>query len=341
MNIEKRKRVFKKIYKLVDSTVLFMDSGGYVLESSDSSKLGEVLVIPKFDKELEINVHKGWSYRKVLDKNGKDYVLALDNKKKETQMVMSLIAMIIEDEIDELTSEEIILEFIKGQLVEEVAIELLGSLIDEFNIKLIIGVLEYKSGLEEEIESILRNLLPEDYIISYDNNHFLLIFKNKVDSVLTTSIVSAISEELLMEPRLSIGSEVDGFMKLKESFNDAVLGLNISKIYKNSERIVFYKELALPMMIEKMDKEVISHLYKNISSNIHLVVDDQELIHTSHMFLENNLNVTDTAQKLFIHRNTLIYRLNKIQKLTGFDLKKFEDALNFYIGINMHTRLNF
>jgi len=97
--------------------------------------------------------------------------------------------------------------------------------------------------------------------------------------------------------------------------------------------------MALPIIINEMPWDQLNRIYKAISGNIHIVIDDDELILTAQRFFEHSLNVTDTSQVLFIHRNTLIYRLNKIEKLTGFDLRKFEDALNFYIGLYMNNRI--
>lgn len=339
MNIDRRKRVFKKIYTLIDGMVLFMDHEGYILESSDPSMIGETLEIPGLVKGQDIHFHKGWSYRKVTGQNGKQYILALDNKQKSTLMAMALISMIIEDEMDELTSEEIILEFLKGRMSKEVAMELLGKVIDHYDQKIIVGILEYKNGFEEEIEFILKNVIPETQIIGYDNNHFVLIFKSLENDDVLESMISAITEELLIEPRLSIGTEVEGFVKIKDSFEDAMTALTVSKTYRQKQRIAFYKDLALPIMIDKMDLSDLHRLSKAISGNIHSVMEDDELLLTAKRFFRHSLNVTDTSQVLFIHRNTLIYRLNKIQKITGYDLRNFEDALNFYIGLHMHNRL--
>ena len=52
-----------------------------------------------------------------------------------------------------------------------------------------------------------------------------------------------------------------------------------------------------------------------------------------HKFLENNLNVSETSRQLFIHRNTLVYRLDKIQKLTNLDLRVFDDAITFKMAL--------
>ncbi len=185
----------------------------------------------------------------------------------------------------------------------------------------------------------MRNLVPDAYTVPFDNTKILLIFKDENIEELLTSIMVAVSEELLIEPKIGVGTEVEGFLKMKDSFNDAITALGVLKTYRTTDKIAYYKKMALPIIIDEMPWDQLNRIYKAISGSIHIVIDDDELILTAQRFFEHSLNVTDTSQVLFIHRNTLIYRLNKIEKLTGFDLRKFEDALNFYIGLYMNNRI--
>ncbi len=106
---------------------------------------------------------------------------------------------------------------------------------------------------------------------------------------------------------------------------------------------LIYKSLVVPLLIKNMDLNELETMYLDIAANLNSVINDEELILTALRFFENDLNITETSRKLFVHRNTLIYRLNKIHKLTDFDLRKFEDALNFNIGLlyaQCHKRKN-
>ena len=339
MNIDRRKRVFKKIYGLVDGTLIFMDSDGYVLESSDDSRVGGYIDLPSFNNDQDRIMYRGWSFRQFKGHDGRLYVLALDNKKQTTQTIIELISIMFEEDSDDLTSEEVITDYLKDRITDEVALELAGKIKEDLEKKYTVCIVEHKSGIADEMESILRNLVPDAYTVPFDNTKILLIFKDdNIDEVLM-SVMVAVSEELLVEPKIGVGTEVEGFLKMKDSFNDAITALGVLKTYRTTDKISYYKKMALPIIINEMPWDQLNRIYKAISGNIHIVIDDDELILTAQRFFEHSLNVTDTSQVLFIHRNTLIYRLNKIEKLTGFDLRKFEDALNFYIGLYMNNRI--
>lgn len=339
MNIDRRKRVFKRIYQLLDGRVYFTDPKGYVLESSLTDHIGNYIDLPEFG-EGNLEFYRGGTYRKLVGHDGKTYILVIDNKKQSTITMLELVSMLFEEEMDDLSTEEVLIDFLKGRIEDDVAIELAAKVSADFERKITVCVLEHRHGENEDIESILRNIVPEAHILPYDKNRFVIINRSGTLNEDVMGILSAISEELLIEPRIGVGTQVDGFLKIRESFEDAVTALNIAKIYKDSEHISHFKDLALPMMIDQLDGSGLNRINKAISGNIHAVIDDEELILTAQRFFEHSLNVTDTAQVLFIHRNTLIYRLNKIEKLTGFDLRKFEDALNFYIGLYMYNRMN-
>ncbi len=101
-----------------------------------------------------------------------------------------------EEDSDDLTSEEVITDYLKDRITDEVALELAGKIKEDLEKKYTVCIVEHKSGIADEVESILRNLVPDAYTVPFDNTKILLIFKDENIEELLTSIMVAVSEEL-------------------------------------------------------------------------------------------------------------------------------------------------
>jgi len=170
----------------------------------------------------------------------------------------------------------------------------------------------------------------DDTIINVEDNQLVLFSKEKLPIEDLRNISDSIQTELLTKASISRGSYAETVDELPLSYENAIrthkAGLRIGK----ADNVFVYEELVGPLMVQLLDKKDIGELTFAIKK---LWIDNlnDELVGTAKAFFENNLNITDTANKLFIHRNTLIYRINKIQKITGYDIRKFEHGINLYI----------
>jgi len=168
----------------------------------------------------------------------------------------------------------------------------------------------------------------EDALITGCDQHIALILPKAELAETHETLLQLFNEELMVEPLIVHSIVIEEWNSIETYFNRAKRMLLIGKRLYTSKRMFSVNDLLFSLAIDQASHDDLVSAAK--LKNIQLVTDDQELIATVIHFFENNLNVTDTSNKLFIHRNTLLYRLGKIEQLTGYDLRKFEAATNFY-----------
>ena len=117
--------------------------------------------------------------------------------------------------------------------------------------------------------------------------------------------------------------------ELPDAFNEAREAINVGGVYRAADRIFVYRRLLLERFLDTVSQPSASAFGQMIFNNRTSRLFNDEMVHTIEVFFENNLNLSEAARKLYIHRNTLVYRLEKVQRLTGFDLREFDDAVTF------------
>ena len=146
-------------------------------------------------------------------------------------------------------------------------------------------------------------------------------------------LVSGIRHETGEEPRVAYGSVINDLKDIPRSYREARMALEVGKIFFTEKAVNSYASLGIGRLIYQLPLPLCRMYLAEIFGDFSPENLEEELILTFEQFFENSLNVSETARKLFIHRNTLLYRLEKIEKLTGLDLRRFEDAIIFKIAM--------
>lgn len=194
-------------------------------------------------------------------------------------------------------------------------------------------------GNETGVIQLLQNMFPEqDFIINIDNKNIVVIKSlagnNNKDYITKTakSIVDTINSELLLKVFVGIGTPVQSINDIAHSYSEARLALEIGRVFDGDKYILSYGELGIGRLIYQLPSKLCELFLDEIFQKEGLEVLDEETLQTIDKFFENNLNVSETSRQLFVHRNTLVYRLDKIERLTGLDLRKFDDAVVFKVA---------
>ena len=197
--------------------------------------------------------------------------------------------------------------------------------------------------------NIIQSLFPnnnKDYIILLDDQNTVLVkeLKEREDSEEVHKkahiIIDTLNSELMIKASIGIGTEAESLRDVARSYKDAQTALKIGQIFEAEKNIVDYNHLGIGRLIYQLPT-TLCRLFLNevfregVFENI-----DSETMMTIRKFFENNLNVSETSRQLFIHRNTLVYRLDKIQKITGMDLRKFDDAIYFKVAMMVKRYLD-
>ncbi len=195
-------------------------------------------------------------------------------------------------------------------------------------------------GNETGVIQLLQNMFPEqDFIINIDNKNIVVIKSlagsNTKDFITKTaqSIVDTINAELLLKVYVGIGTPVKTINDIAHSYSEARLALEIGRVFDSEKYILSYGELGIGRLIYQLPSKLCELFLDEIFQKEGLEVLDEETLQTIDKFFENNLNVSETSRQLFVHRNTLVYRLDKIERLTGLDLRKFDDAVVFKVAV--------
>lgn len=195
--------------------------------------------------------------------------------------------------------------------------------------------IHYKDNLEEVLEVL--NSVFGDVVKVHMSAKEIVVFVT--DTELTPyDLLDMIEAEAFTSAKITVGNTLNQASELCEAYHQLSDLMQLGKHLKQNAKVITYESLILPLLIQKL-KHSNTQTDMNPSAVLAEVmkyqlksVGDEELEETAMQFFESNLNITETANKLFIHRNTLIYRLNKLETITGYDVRKFNDAINYYLN---------
>ncbi len=196
---------------------------------------------------------------------------------------------------------------------------------------------------------VLQNLFPDknkDFIININETDIALVkeIKPNIDekdiNKLASSIVDTLSSEFYTHCTVGIGTVVSSIKDLARSFKEAQVALEVGKVFDTEKPIVSYNHLGIARLIYQLPTTLCEMFLKEVFRKGSIDSLDHETLFTIQRFFENNLNVSETSRKLFVHRNTLVYRLEKIKKITGLDLREFEDAIVFKVALMVKKYLS-
>jgi carbohydrate diacid regulator len=142
-----------------------------------------------------------------------------------------------------------------------------------------------------------------------------------------------LNSEAMLNVRIAYGTIVNEIRQVSRSYKEAKMALDVGKIFYAEKSIVAYNTLGIGRLIYQLPIPLCQMFIKEVFTDKMPDSFDEETLTTINKFFENNLNVSETARQLYIHRNTLVYRLEKLQKSTGLDIRVFDDALTFKIAM--------
>ena len=182
---------------------------------------------------------------------------------------------------------------------------------------------------EFEVAKVLRKY-PKDTVLIKELKKGI---ETKDIEKLAASIVDTLNVEYYIKATVCIGSRVTNIKDLASSFKEAQIALEVGKIFDTEKLIVNYGNRGIARLIYQLPTTLCEMFLKEVFKQGSIDSLDQETLFTIQSFFENNLNVSETSRGLFVHRNTLVYRLEKIKKITGLDLREFDDAIVFKVAL--------
>lgn len=197
-----------------------------------------------------------------------------------------------------------------------------------------------KDGIATELLKGMFSNQAGDYITAVDESNIILVkaleskdaSNEELESVAQT-IVAMMNAEAMANVKVAYGTVVQELKDVSKSYKEAKMALDVGKIFYAEKNVVAYSTLGIGRLIYQLPVNLCKIFIDEIFGNNVPLDLDEETLTTLNKFFENNLNVSETSRQLFVHRNTLVYRIEKIQKSIGLDLRNFDDALTFKIAL--------
>ena len=213
----------------------------------------------------------------------------------------------------------------------------------------LVYLIEVKGSQDTFARELLKGMFaPQngDAITSVDEDHIILIKTMKENPTeeekqeIADTIVSLLNTEAMLKVHVSYGSVVAELKDVSKSFKEASVAMEVGRIFYAQREVISFASLGIGRLIYQLPKSLCEIFIQEIFGG-DIPELDEETLNTLDRFFENNLNVSETARQLFVHRNTLMYRIEKIQKSTGLDLRSFDDALTFKIALMVEAYLEY
>ena len=289
---------------------------------------------------------QGNQFFKIYDEQQLEYILIVGGAGENIYMIGKMAAFQIQNLLVAYKERFDKDNFIKNLLLDNLLLVDIYSrakkLHIENNIRRIVYLIETNIDKDMNIVEIVRSIFPaktKDFVTAVDEHSIILVKelreKETMDEIekIAKMITDTLSTELNVKVYISIGTVVSDLKDVSRSYKEAKMALEVGKIFESDKYIVNYEKLGIGRLIYQLPLSLCKMFIKEVLHGLTMDDFDEETLATVNKFFENNLNVSETSRQLYIHRNTLVYRLDKLQKMTGLDLRNFDDAIIFKITL--------
>ncbi len=301
---------------------------------------------------------QGYQYFKVFDNGSPEYIVMINGEDEEAYRIGKITAFQIQNLLVAYKERFDGDNFIKNLLLDNLLLVDIYSrakkLRIENNVPRVVFLIETEIDKEFNVVEIVRSIFPtkqKDFVTAVDEKSIILVkelkekdSKEEIDQI-SKHIYDTLSAEAMTSVYVAIGTVVNDLKNVSASYKEAKMALEVGKIFEENKKIVNYEQLGIGRLIYQLPAPLCKMFINEVLHGLSMDQFDEETLTTVNKFFENNLNVSETSRQLYIHRNTLVYRLDKLQKMTGLDLRNLDDAIIFKIMLMvskyMHYRETF
>ncbi|MCM1084620.1 MAG: helix-turn-helix domain-containing protein [Clostridium sp.] len=335
------------IKNITRTDLCVMDTEGKNLASTiRETEAYEEAAVAFAESPAESQVMLGFQFFKIYDENELEYVLLAKGEAEDVYMIGKVAAFQIQNLLVAYKERFDKDNFIKNLLLDNLLLvdiyNRAKKLHVETDAKRIVFIIETKNVKDTNALETVRTLFSsktKDFITAVDEKNIILVKEVKpnetYDDMQKTAkvIVDMLNTEAMSSVNVAYGTIVNEIKEVSRSYKEAKLALDVGKIFYSDRRIIAYSNLGIGRLIYQLPIPLCKMFIKEIFDGKSPDEFDDETLTTINKFFENSLNVSETSRQLYIHRNTLVYRLDKLEKSTGLDLRVFEDAITFKIAL--------
>jgi len=214
----------------------------------------------------------------------------------------------------------------------------------------VVYVIEVAATLTAGAKELLRNVFSDakNYFFTALDERSLILIRNVTKKIeedelrqCANQIVSTINTELMGKARVSYGTIASELKEVTRSYREARAALEVSAIFYENQPVAAYAALGIGRLIYQLPTSLCEMFIKEIFGDYKILEIEEKDLVTINTFFEKNLNVSETARELYMHRNTLVYHLEKLERTTGLDIRRFDEAMTFKIAMMVARYLNY
>ena len=289
---------------------------------------------------------QGYQFFKVYDETQLEYILLASGSTDDTYMIGKMAAFQIQSLLVAYKERFDKDNFIKNLLLDNLLLIDIYNRAKKLHIntdsRRVVFILETNHEKDTvSMESIRTNLgnRSGDFITAVDEKSIIVVKEleesDGSEELEQTArmIISSLEPELREIAHVAYGTVVNEIKEVSRSYKEARMALDVGKIFFDERNVIAYSSLGIGRLIYQLPIPLCKMFIREIFGGKSTDDFDEETLTTINKFFENSLNVSETSRQLYIHRNTLVYRLDKLQKSTGLDLRVFEDAITFKIAL--------
>lgn len=306
----------------------------------------EEAVMAFVDSPADSQVLQGYQFFKVFDEHQLEYVLLAKGDSDDVYMVGKLAAFQIRNLLVAYKERYDKDNFIKNLLLDNLLLvdiyNRAKKLHIETSVKRVVFLIETKNEKDVSALETVKGLFAgkkKDFITQVDEKNIILVREvadneSYEDMEKTAKVIlDMLNTEAMTMVHVAYGTIVHEIKDVSRSYKEAKMALDVGKIFYSDRNVIAYSSLGIGRLIYQLPMPLCKMFIKEIFDGKSPDEFDEETLTTINKFFENSLNVSETSRQLYIHRNTLVYRLDKLQKSTGLDLRVFEDAITFKIAL--------
>ena len=306
----------------------------------------ESSILAFVDSPADSQVIQGYQFFRVFDEHQLEYILLAKGGSDDVYMVGKLAAFQIQSLLVAYKERFDKDNFIKNLLLDNLLLvdiyNRAKKLHIETNIKRVVFIIETQHEKDVNALETVRNLFAaktKDFVTAVDEKNIILVKEvrdgetyEELEKTANT-ILDMLNTEAMTQVHVAFGTIVGEIKEVSRSYKEAKMAMDVGKIFYSNKNVVAYSKLGIGRLIYQLPLPLCRMFIKEIFDGKSPDEFDEETLTTINKFFENSLNVSETSRQLYIHRNTLVYRLDKLQKSTGLDLRVFEDAITFKIAL--------
>lgn len=330
-------------------SLLFQAKGTLVAGTTEASLEQEHIVV-EFAGGSEKEYFEGnYQWYKITLDGETEYIYGIGYEKEESlvigQMAASQVRMAVENLEGQFDRNTFLQNLLLGNMLTVDIYSKAKKLhIEPTNrVVFVIDTGKKNNDLAIELVKNLSNMRTRDFVTSVDEHSIVLIkdvsiFKEDEMEEELEGIAKSLADNLHMEAmikvRVGYGNVVRQIPEIAQSYQEAKMALEVGRVFYAEHDTISYGRLGIGRLIYQLPMSLCEMYIKEVfGDKIPEILEDEEAMSTIAKFFENNLNISETARQLYVHRNTLVYRLERIEDAIGLDIRSFDDAMTFRIAV--------